>query len=245
MKKKQTVRDVIYVSGRDFASKCFFSYGIEFHELMSCVEHRPENLILLKHNFDNAQLNLASRFEYVTSLEIDELIADDVYGYGDFCWVDFNKVDDLDNLNSFQIAELLYFGHLAKNLQVIPKQRFAYYAHDDGWFNKLYVSELVDYEVMLARVITLKLKNFSRKLITPLPNVISKILLEATKEGLFIDFSKLEKTKFEIRIPITAVGHYMDMDAVYNLKDEITDYKIWLVHRNREWRLINEEKDID
>jgi len=240
MKKKKTVRDIIYVSGREYANNCFYSYGIEFYEFMSCVEHRPENLILLKHKFDNAQLNLASRFEYTTSQEIDELISDDVYGYGDFCWVDFKEEDDLDYMTSLQIAELLYFGHLAEPLHVTPKHRFAYYAHDDGWFNKLYVSELADYKVMLSRVITLKLQKFTRKQITHIPNDIAKILLNATKEGLFIDFSKLETNKLEISIPITAVGHYMDMDAVYDLKDAISDYKIWLVQRNREWRVIYE-----
>lgn len=240
MKKKQLLRDLIYINGREFDNKCFYSYGIEFYEFMSCVEPRPENLMLLKHNFDNAQLNLDSRFEYVTSREIDELIADDVYGYGDFCWVDFNKEADLDNLTAVQISELLYFGHLAKPLNDIPKRRFAYYSHDDGWFNKIYVSQLQDYELILSKVVMFKLRKFTRKQISPIPSDISKILLEATKEGLFINFSKLVTNKLEIRIPITAVGHYMDMDAVYELKDEITDYKIWLVQQNREWRLINE-----
>lgn len=240
MKKKKNIRDLIYVNGNEYANKCFYSYGIEFYEFMSSVEHRPENLILLKHKFDNTQLNLASRFEYTTTQEIDELIEDDVYGYGDFCWVDFNKEEDLDNLSSLQIAELLYFGHLAKPLHVIPKHRFAYYAHDDGWFNKIYVSELLDYELILSNVMTFKLKRFTRKQITPIPSDISKTLLEISKEGLFIDFSKMEINILEIRIPFTVIGHYMDMDKVYDLKDEITDYNTWLVQKNKEWMIINE-----
>lgn len=240
MKKKQNIRDLIYVNGNDFDSKCFYSYGIEFYEFMSCVHNRPENLILLKHNFDNAQWNPHSRFDYVTSQEISELIDDNVYGYGDFCWVDFNNEEDLDKLTKLQIAELLYFGHLAKPLHDIPKVRFAYYAHDDGWFNKLYVTMLEDYEMILSRTITSKLHKLTRRSIVDIPNDITGVLLESTKEGLFIDLSNIKKSKSEIKIPITAVGHYTDMDKVYDLKNEITDYKVWLVFSKKTWKLVRE-----
>lgn len=156
------IRDLIYVS-RDQQSNCFYSYGIEFHEFMDSVKNRPENLILLKHNFDNPRWNGHSRFDYVTKEEIHELIEDDVYNYGDFCWVDFSKEEDLDTLTNTEIAELLFFRHLARPLHAIPKVRFAYYAHDDGWFNKLYVTDLDDYEMLLSQVIVSKLQKVTGK----------------------------------------------------------------------------------
>ena len=240
MKKKQKIRELIYVSRSEFEDNCFYSYGIEFNDFMLCVETRPENLILLKHNFDNTQWNMHSRFDYVTSKEIDELIDDYVYGYGDFCWVDFHKEEDLDKLTELQIAELLFFGHLAKPLYDIPKIRFAYYAHDDGWVNKLYVTRPEEYESILSKVIVFKLQQLTKRSINHLPNEIAKVLLESTKEGLFIDLLKIEKNKFEIKIPVTTVGHYRDMDKVYDLKDEITEYKFWLVYSKKKWKLIEE-----
>ena len=240
MKKHQSIRDLIYVSGNEINDSCFYSYGIEFYEFMFCVERRPENLILLKHKFDGALWNQHSRFEYVTPREINDLIEDDVYGYGDFCWVDVNAIEDLDQMSKLQIAELLYFGHLAKPLHEIPKVRFAYYAHDDGWFNKLYVTKLEDYESILSKVLVLKLKLITGRPFTNIPTNISKVLLEATKEGLFIDLLKLEKSNAEIMIPLTAVGHYRE-DQVYDLRSEIIDYKIWLAYSDTTWRLFQNE----
>ncbi|WP_314589199.1 hypothetical protein [Paenibacillus terrigena] len=241
MKKNQNIRDLIYVSGNEIDNKCFYSYGIEFYEFMSCVDKRPENLILLKHNFDNAMWNQHSRFDYVSSLEINDLIEDYVYGYGDFCWVDFNTKEDLDQLSKQQIAELLFFGHLAKPLNEIPKVRFAYYAHDDGWFNKLYVTKLEDYEIIISKTLVLKLMKLTRRSFINIPNNISRVLLESTKEGLFIDLSKIKKSKTGIMIPINVVGHFRDMDKVYDLKEEIIDYKTWLVYSKKSWKLIQEE----
>jgi len=241
MKQNKNFRDLIYVSGNEIKDSCFYSYGIEFYEFMACVEQRPENLILLKHKFDGALWNQHSRFEYVTSPEINDLIEDDVYGYGDFCWVDVNATEDLDQMTKLQIAELLYFGHLAKPLHQIPKVRFAYYAHDDGWFNKLYVTNLDDYESILSKVLVFKLHRITKRNYTGIPGSISNVLVEATKEGLFIDLSKLQKSKVETKIPITAVGHYRDMDQVYDLRDEIIDYKIWLVYSDKSWRLVQNE----
>ncbi|WP_172254265.1 hypothetical protein [Saccharibacillus deserti] len=240
MKKKQDNREILYVSGSEIDQHCFYSYGIEFFEFMSCVEPRPANLILLKHKFEDGKRNPNCGFDYVISSEIDELIEDDVYGYGDFCWVDVEQEEDLDRLTEPQIAELLFFGHLAKPLNEIPKARFAYYAHDDGWFNKLYVTYLEDYERMLSAVLVFKLREWTRRSIRAIPRHISRVLLEATQEGLFIDLSKIQKGKDEIRIPFTAVGHYRDMDSVYGLKDEITDYPIRLVYSKQSWKLIRE-----
>ncbi|WP_442600735.1 hypothetical protein [Paenibacillus sp. KN14-4R] len=240
MMKNQNLRDLIYVSCSDLNSKCFYSYGIEFYEFMSCVHNKPENLILLKHNFDNAQWNPHTRFDYVTSKEISELIEDNVYGYGDFCWVDYNNEEDLDKLTKFQIAELLFFSHLAKPLREIPMIRFAYYAHDDGWFNKLYVSLLEDYKVILSRTITLKLHKLTKRSFVEMPNNIAKVLLESALEGLLIDLSKITKSKTDIKIPIAAVGHYTDMDKVYNFKEEITEYKVWLVYSKKTWKFFRE-----
>ncbi|MGG4345804.1 hypothetical protein [Paenibacillus lautus] len=232
---KQNLRDLIYVNGKEQHNQCFYSYGIEFYEFMSCVHNRPENLVLLKHKFEGTQWNNQSRLDYVTSEEVDHLIADYVYDYGDFCWVDFETGDTLDKLTKLQIAELLTFAHLSEPLHEIPKARFAYYAHDDGWFNKLYVSDLEDYKILLSRVIVSKLHRLTRRIMENIPDDIAALLLESTKEGLFIDFSKIVKSRASISVPVTTVGHYLDMDKVYEFRDEITEYKVWLTYSNRKW----------
>lgn len=235
---KQSLRDLIYVNGKEQHNLYFYSYGIEFYEFMSCVSNRPENLILLKHKFEDAQWSIHSRLDYVTSQELDRLVEDSVYDYGDFCWVDFDREEDLVKLTKLQIAELLTFAHFAEPLHEIPKARFAYYAHDDGWFNKLYVSDLEDYKTLLSRVIVSKLHRLTRRKMEDLPDDIAAMLLESTKEGLFIDFSKIVKSKASISVPVTAVGHYLDMDKVYEFRDEITEYQVWLTYSNRKWSFV-------
>ncbi|MBP3962903.1 hypothetical protein [Paenibacillus lignilyticus] len=237
MKKKKTIRDIIYVSHMH-PNNCFYSYGIEFHEFMIGVFPKPENLILLQHQFSNAQWNPRTRFDYVTREELDELIEDDVYGYGDFCWVDLAKEEDLDALSNDQIAELLFFGHLARPLHQVPKARFAYYAHDDGWFNKLYVTDLHDYEMLLANVIAEKLRKLTGRKFEAIPKDIATALLESTRDGLFIDLSKAIKDAAEYKIPLTAVGHFTDMDKIYGLRDGITEYNAWLVYSEKAWKLV-------
>jgi hypothetical protein len=155
--------------------------------------------------------------------------------------VDFSKKEDLDALSNIQIAELLFFGHLAKPLNKVPKRRFAYFAHDDGWFNKLYVTDLHDYEILLARVITLKLHRLTGRKYYDIPKDISSVLLEFTRDGLFIDLSRAIKSTFEFKVPITAIGHYTDMDKVYDFREEVSDYKVWLVYSKKLWKLIKED----
>lgn len=243
MKKNKQVRDLVYVSG-DIEAKLFYSYGIEFPEFMNSCKDRPKTLVLLKHNFDHSQWNFRSRFDFVNKDEIDRLIDDDVYGYGDFCWIDLENEAELDRLSDEDIAELLFFGHLAKPLHQASLSRiinrFAYYAHDDGWFNKLYVNSVEDYKTMLANVIIDKLRIVTDRIVSSFPEDISSILLDRTIEGLFIDFRSVIKNRTQVRLPVTVVGHYTDMDKVYSLRDEIDIYKIWLEYSKETWKLINE-----
>ncbi|MDQ0878930.1 hypothetical protein QFZ77_007589 [Paenibacillus sp. V4I3] len=146
----------------------------------------------------------------------------------------------MDALSNIQIAELLFFSHLARPLHNVPKERFAYFAHDDGWFNKLYVTDLHDYEMLLSKVIILKLQKLTGRKLENIPKEISSVLLESTRDGLFIDLSKTIKNSIELKIPIAAIGHFTDMDKVYDFREEISDYKVWLVYSKKLWKLIKE-----
>jgi hypothetical protein len=156
-------------------------------------------------------------------------------------FVGFNE-NVFDKLNDNDIAELLFFAHLARPLNrvIISKimNRFAYYSHDDGWFNKLYVRSFQDYETILVNVIINKLQKITNRRIAALPANISSYLLESTVEGLFIDFSRITKNRTEIRLPIALIGHHTDMDKVYNFKNENSSNKVWLEYSKKTWKVV-------
>jgi hypothetical protein len=237
--KNKSTRDLIYVNGQDMDTQYFYSYGIEFNEFMSSVPHRPEHLILLKHNFEQVQINPHSRLEYVTSEGIDTLMNEDVYDYGDFCWVDFNNEEEHTKLTGTQIEEMLHFADTSFPLHEIPKERFAYFAHDDGWFNKIYVTYLEEYQVMLSQVIVLKVHRLMGRFVDNIPCEISSKLLQYTREGLFMDFAKITKNKHELKIPVALIGCSTNMDKVYDHRDVLAEYNMWLVHTRNGWSFTN------
>ncbi|WP_160497769.1 hypothetical protein [Paenibacillus dendrobii] len=131
---------------------------------------------------------------------------------------------------------------MAKPLNRIPMNRFAYHSHDDGWFNKLFVEDLRDYKSLLSNVIISKLEVITRRTFTELPDEITSVLLESTREGLFIDLSRIVKTRVKVKVPLTGIGHHTDMDRVYNFREEIKDYKIFIEYSEtkKSWQLLKE-----
>jgi hypothetical protein len=73
--------------------------------------------------------------------EIPKVVGENIYSWGDFCWVDYNT-ENFPHLTKREIAELLYFGHKAEPLNEVRipslNNKYLFYAHDDGWFLKLY-----------------------------------------------------------------------------------------------------------
>src|SRR5699024_6941087 len=117
-------------------------YGIEFKEFIEVNKDYIPNLLLLKHQFDQAHFNLRTGLEYVDQERLAKLQTEDVYSYGDFCWLDFEEDINLEQLEGQEIAELLYMGHFKDHLH-LPfyeklNNQFVYLAHDDGWYNKVY-----------------------------------------------------------------------------------------------------------
>ena len=106
-------------------------------------------------------------FEYVEEENIHKLIQAEIDEFDEFCWVDFDDASDLDELEPKEIAELLYLAHKKNHLQersfLLLKNRFVYFSHDDGWYNKVYYRRIADFVGMLSKVIPYKLGAFGKK----------------------------------------------------------------------------------
>lgn len=255
--KKQVhdIRDLIYIHHHNL-DQYVISYGIEFKEFMASFSSNLNYLLLLKHHFNDAEFNMHTLLEFVPQEKINKLINDGVYGYGNFCWLDFAEVEGLNELNGQEIAEILYLGHLKQHLKHPFYQkltnRFAYLAHDDGWFNKIYYREMGDFYEMLGNVVGTKLSEihtkktfFNLRKSREFPPVPGKTLTQVSnflREGLVISLRKREETRQRLEIPIWVVGDFLDMDDMYEeaLKFENAPCQAKLVYEKKtnEWKLL-------
>lgn len=139
------MRDYLYI-WHDIGSNSIIASGIEFESIANqMVPNR--GIILLNHNSENAKFDDSSRFEYVPPEKISDLTKEDIYSWGDFCWIDYES-DKFPKLSKKQISEILYFEHKAEPFDDIRlsclNNKFMCYAHDDGWFLKMFYHNFSD-----------------------------------------------------------------------------------------------------
>ena len=134
------MRDYLYL-WHDRKSKRLVVSGIEFRDFVPNLR-TTSGIVLLRHQYSDTSLDTASRFEFVPADEIVRLAAEDIYGYGDFCWADFDRKAALTDLSDQAIAELNFFAHMARPLGgvVIPGlgNHFLCFSHDDGWYARIF-----------------------------------------------------------------------------------------------------------
>lgn len=189
----------------------FQLHGIEFHEWISCMGD-PLNLLLLESQFSDAHYHSGSNLEYILKTELSSLFQDDIYGYGDFVWVDFENEVSLDSLSPMNIAELLYMRHTGEPLHTpfLPaiNNRFVYYAHDDGWSTRLYCNNPHDFDEILRRLIPMKLN-----IDAPIGDDCLDVLIPLCSHGLFFDMQHIDLSP-TVTVPFYVVGEFNDMDAI-------------------------------
>ena len=253
-KHHQDIRDLIYVHINQ-TDQYVLSYGIEFEEFAAAFSDSLNHLLLLAHRFDDADFNMHTLLEYCPAERISKLAAEDVYGYGNFCWIDFIEEEVLNELTGQEIAELLYLGHQKQHLK-LPfynklGNRFVYLARDDGWFNKTYYRNFKDFFHLLSGVIPSKLGQLKpeKSLLgirkkRSYPSVNKEILLSLIpyiKEGICISLRDADQQRGRVEIPIWVIGDYDNMDDMYEGYEQIankqSDAKLVFEKKTKEWKL--------
>lgn len=139
------------------AEKRVVASGIEFRDLLPELEVAG-GLVLLRHQFGDAAVDPVSRFDFIPPEGLSRLASDDVYGYGDFCWADFGRTVVLSRLTDQAIAELTFFGHTARPFKEVGisglNNRFLYWAHDDGWYTRIFYDRWNAVGSVLHRLLT-------------------------------------------------------------------------------------------
>lgn len=236
-------RDILYMIHND-TEQSVTSMGMEFREFVSSLATGLQHVLLLESGYFGHDFHIGHQLEYVTNPNLPDLYQDNVYSYGNFCWVDFNDIPALDLLEPQEIAELLYLGHLKKPMHrpFWDKlgNRFAYLAHDDGWYNKIYYRDRGDYTAMLRNLFSLKLKGYTKKAIPPLSQAAAEQLMEHALGGVLIQMHRTLKSRSGVEIPYIVIGRYTDFDDVYNSMERYIGRarnEHWLICKNGEWSI--------
>jgi hypothetical protein len=253
-KHHQDIRDLIYVHLNQ-SDQYVLSYGIEFSEFAAAFSGSLNHLLLLKHKFDDADFNMHTLLEFCPEERIHKLTNEDVFAYGDFCWIDFIEEEVLNELTGQEIAELLYLGHQKQHLKA-PfynklGNRFVYLADEDGYFNKTYYRSIKDFFHVLSETVsgklgTLKLEKsilgIRRK--REYPSINKDILLSLTpfmKEGICISLRDIDLQRNRLEIPIWVIGDFASMDDMMEeyqrLSKEACHAKMIFDKKTKEWKL--------
>lgn len=237
------LRDVFYINAFPENNEVLY-YGMEFSEFVKYVPNELNQILLLKPEYGFGEFSSNTYLDMVDNEGMDRLLKEDIYSFGDFCWVDYNETECVERLEPTETAELLYLAHMFKpvNSPFFDKlqNRYAYLAHDDGWFCRLYCSQYSDIKEIISNKIIGMVSTSKRRKIYPISEDIKTKLLDLAENGLLIDFSSIIKESNYIKINIYCIGEFSDMDRMYNnLQHNIYNakYSASLVHKNKEWKL--------
>ncbi len=137
------------------------------------------------------------------------------------------NVDTLKTLTPVEVSELLYFAklHVPIKLPFFDKlnNQFAYFAHDDGWYNAIYYRNISDYRDTLNGVIQLKISALKSLEVNGLRDDLIDILIEKSKNGIVLDFDRIivDDEDNSIEVPLFEIGKLSNMDDMYNNYKEL------------------------
>ncbi len=153
------MRNYLYLWNRP-AERTLVASGIEFRDFRPALAARG-GVVLLRSRFGNPVVARPSRLRFVPADRMPELAACDIYGFGDFAWVDFAPGATPSEFSPEDVARLRRFAKHgqpeAAPAMVSVGNHFMAMAHDDGWFLRLsYLAwsnaEAVLRDVLLALV---------------------------------------------------------------------------------------------
>ncbi|NLP13615.1 MAG: hypothetical protein GX383_03860 [Clostridium sp.] len=231
------------------SAKCeVFTCGATFTEFYEFIPYKPQNILLLKADFWGGSWNQNTGFEYVEKEHLKDLLEDNVYDYGDFCWVDFNKKSSIDEITPVELSELLYASHKFQPLESPFFDRldnsYTYLAHDDDYWTRIYIKDINSYRKVIEGKILKELKGRKRS-IEPIPSNIIDFIYNSAKEGILIDFTKTYFSGKSTGVRIYKIGRHVNYDQIHDMyerKQNCLNNNIVLDYTNKKWKIYGEWK---
>lgn len=150
------MRDSLYLWHQPHPRRLICS-GLEFRDLLPELR-RSDALLLLRHEYANAEYDRRSGFDFVMGDDLGTLADDDIYSYGDFCWVDVRGGASLSQLSDEGIADLTFFAHTRRPRRDIRvpelNNEFLWWSHDGAWYVSLYYTNWQAVGDLLVRLLT-------------------------------------------------------------------------------------------
>lgn len=189
--------------------------GVIFKEFVKGLNIANKDYLILAGFPNNCSFNMNLLLEYVPKEMAEAFINENVYHYGDFCWVDYTDKQQLEYLTNEELAELLYMSHKKEPLHCFKikslNNKYAYLCHDDGWWNNVYMENVSEYKGVLSYKLMQEFKGRKRTISEPQEELMDKIY-EMCKEGLVMDFEK----KTDNGVNLFCVGEISTMDDLEN-----------------------------
>lgn len=238
------LRDVFYIKA-NYQENYFLYYGMEFHEFIKYNPITLENIMITDGKYIANNFNYSWYFETANGNEnICKLSQEDIYGLGNFHWIDYNNEINLNNCTPEEKADILYTSHFGKPLKSPFINRinnnFFYLAHDDGWYCKLYCKDMLVFRDIVANKIIGHFSINKRSKIYSMTEEIKNEIYNLTNKGLLLDFSNIYRDNKSISLNFYTIGQYEDMDEMYNNLERnknIADMKGTIEHKNKEWKI--------
>ena len=238
------LRDVFYITA-NFNENYYIYYGMEFNEFVKYSPVKMENILITDGSLTANSFNGNWLLETAIGSEgILELSTEDIYGLGNFHWIDYKDEVSLNNCTAEEKAEVLYLSHFGKPLKSpffsSIDNDFFYLSHDDGWFCKLFCKDMLVFKDIIANKIIDSFSTNTRRKIYPMIEDIKNEIFELTNKGLLIDFSNIYVDKNCIGLNFYTIGHYDDMDEMYNnlqRNKNIASIKGSIEHKNKTWKI--------
>lgn len=252
--KRNRKQDVIYIHLNE-RNRYVLSSGIDFSEFVQALYDSINHILLLKHCFEDADFNLHTLLDYIPRKRVMKLANEDVSQYGDFCWIDFEEMEGLDEIPGQVLAELLYLGHMKEPLRApfynYLGNRFTYLAMDDGWFNKTYYRDLNDFYHLLSEMIPMKLDAIKpeksllglkrKKVYTNIDQHLLLSLRGYMSEGMVLSLKEIVQSRTRVEIPMWVIGDFSNMDDMHEeyekSRKRSCDAKLIFDKKSQEWKI--------
>jgi len=222
MQDKKKARTILYVYS-DFMKKHEINYsGIAFWEFIKYLDYPIRNMALIKAEYIGNKYQ--KNFEIIEGVKnVTELAKQDIYKWGDFCFIDYKTEGTIDDLSDQEIAELLYLGHMFKPLNGpffdVLQNRLAYLAHDDGWFCKLFCKGNRTFTSVLTGKIKAAAENKLHGNICTADEKAQSMLLDLAEQGFLIDLDTIQIQNNRCMVDIYVIGKSIVIDDLLNKKD--------------------------